>query len=127
MNKQITVFTPTYNRSNSLKRVYKSLLKQNHELFEWLVVDDGSSDDTHEVLLELKQNAPFKIQYFYQVNGGKHRAHNTALGLANSELMLILDSDDELYPYAIDAISREWLSVPDSVRKDLCRNNWPLC
>jgi len=116
MCKLITVFTPTYNRYNTLIRVYESLLHQNYDLFDWLIVDDGSVDGTYGLISELEKQSPFQIEYFYQENGGKHRAHNTALGLSNSELLLILDSDDELCPGAIETISNKWLSTPINLR-----------
>lgn len=119
MNKEFlfTVFTPTYNRAHTLPRVYESLLKQPKELFEWLVVDDGSTDDTQALLDRLQQTAPFPMRVITQENGGKHRAHNVAIKTARGELTVILDSDDELTPDALVILSEEWKAIPAHDRK----------
>src|SRR5690348_333025 len=112
----ITVFTPAYNRNHTLSRVYESLLRQDSSLFEWLVVDDGSTDSTVSTLAKLQSEAPFNIRFISQPNGGKHRAHNTAVRHANGELTLILDSDDELVEGAVEAIWDEWCAIPAEMR-----------
>ena len=109
----ITIFTPTYNRKEKISRVYDSLLKQDKNLFEWLIIDDGSDDDTESLILNLKKKASFKIIYHYQKNGGKHRAHNTAIEMAKGKLFLILDSDDQILPYKIDLIWKVWNKYND--------------
>lgn len=114
---KITVFTPTYNRSNTLERLYNSLTHQDDSLFEWLVIDDGSTDDTISLLKKFKNNASFSMRYLYQTNGGKHRAHNLAVKEAKGELMIIVDSDDELLPDAISIIWDEWDSISLKERK----------
>lgn len=106
-----TVFTPTYNRAHTLRRVYDSLLQQRADLFEWLVVDDGSTDGTAKLLSELQAESPFEIRVIRQPNGGKHRAHNAAIRVARGELTIILDSDDELVNGAIEALWCEWQSI----------------
>ena len=73
----ITIFTPTYNREHTIVRTYESLKKQTCTDFEWVVVDDGSSDDTIKVLLELKKKANFTMTIHQQENAGKHVAINT--------------------------------------------------
>ena len=109
----ITIFTPTYNRKEKISRVYDSLLKQDKNLFEWLIIDDGSDDGTESIILNLKKKASFKIIYHYQKNGGKHRAHNTAIEMAKGKLFLILDSDDQILPYKIDLIWKVWNKYND--------------
>ena len=104
----ITVFTPTYNRRNKITRVYRSLLKQDNTLFEWLIIDDGSNDGTEKTIQELVKQSPFKINYFYQENGGKHRAHNKAVDYAIGDLFIILDSDDEILPNKLKLIWDTW-------------------
>ncbi|MBI3070816.1 MAG: glycosyltransferase family 2 protein [Deltaproteobacteria bacterium] len=111
-----TVFTPTYDRAHTLRRVYDSLCKQPARMFEWLVVDDGSHDETPSLLAGLTRIAPFSMRTIRQPNGGKHRAHNAALPLLTGELTVFLDSDDELTPGALEAIWREWQSIPAAVR-----------
>lgn len=75
-NELITIFTPTYNRAYLLVNLWRSLYKQSNLNFIWLIVDDGSSDETRQMVSEWKTKAPFEIIYVYQVNGGKHAAHN---------------------------------------------------
>ncbi len=103
----ITVFTPTYNRKELLKRCFNSLLQQTDKNFKWLIVDDGSIDDTDKLVSILKKEAPFEIIYFYQQNGGKHRAHNTAVKLCDTNYFLILDSDDILSKNAIEVLNKK--------------------
>lgn len=112
-----TVFTPTYNRARTLRRVFDSLCRQPSHLFEWLVVNDGSTDDTSAVLEELARTAPFHVRTITQPNGGKHRAHNAAVNLAKGELTAILDSDDELVPGALEGIWAEWHAIPAGERE----------
>ena len=94
----ITVFTPTYNRAHLLPRLYESLKAQTCQDFEWLIVDDGSTDNTAEVLAPLLQEGlgEAKMRYFKQPNGGKHRAINRGAQEAQGELFFIADSDDWL-------------------------------
>lgn len=100
----ITVFTPTFNRRKLLERVYKSLITQTCYDFEWLVIDDGSTDNTSDLINEYIQEDRIKIQYIKKVNGGKHSAHNEALKYAKGDLFLCLDSDDILNNNAIEMI-----------------------
>jgi len=92
----ITIFTPTYNRSYLLSDVYKSLCIQNFSDFEWIIVDDGSTDDTENTVNTFIQEGKIKISYVKQVNRGKHFAINRGVSEAKGELFLILDSDDRL-------------------------------
>lgn len=103
-----TIITPAYNRAHTLKRVYQSLCLQPTELFEWVIVDDGSTDDTQALLADLIKIFVFPIQVIAQKNGGKHRAHNTGLKYARGELTVVLDSDDELCPNALRLLKDEW-------------------
>lgn len=112
-----TVFTPTYNRAHTLPRVFRSLCAQPSHMLEWLVVDDGSTDDTAGILEELARGAPFQVRVIRQANGGKHRAHNTAVQSANGELTIILDSDDELAAGALELIWSAWQDIPSSERE----------
>jgi glycosyltransferase involved in cell wall biosynthesis len=112
----LTIFTPTYNRAGRLRRVFDSLCRQPGNLFEWLVVDDGSTDDTSAVLEELCGKASFAVRVIRQPNGGKHRAHNVAIRSARGELTIVLDSDDELMPGALENIWSEWNAIPMSER-----------
>ncbi len=102
---KITVFTPTYNRGYIIETLYRSLQRQSFTDFEWLVIDDGSSDNTKELFEQWsKESNPFPIRYFYKENGGKHRAINDALDLAQAELFFVMDSDDYLTDDALEKI-----------------------
>ena len=110
---KITVFTPTYNRAYIIETLYRSLQRQSCTDFEWLVVDDGSSDGTEELFARWAQEEnPFPIRYHKQENGGKCRAINAGLGLAEGELFLNVDSDDYLTDDALEKIVRWESELP---------------
>lgn len=113
---RITVFTPTYNRAGTLGRVYESLLGQTFKDFKWIIVDDGSKDNTKDVVEAFANVSPFKIEYYYQENGGKHRAINTGLKYTTSELFLIADSDDSFTDDALEKFIEVWDSIPEADR-----------
>ena len=94
----ITVFTPLYNRASLLSDVYESLLKQNYHSFEWIIIDDGSTDNAEQIVNAFIGDSvhTFPICYIQKTNGGKHTAINRGVEEANGELFLILDSDDTL-------------------------------
>lgn len=100
----LTVFTPTYNRMAMLPRLYESLKSQNSVDFEWLVVDDGSSDGTAQLMRRYIEEAPFPIRYERKENGGKHTAYNRGLELAAGAYFFCVDSDDLLAPEAVGQI-----------------------
>ena len=100
----VTVLTPAYNRCNELSALYRSLEEQTCKNFEWLIVDDGSTDDTQAFVEKLKARADFAIKYIYKANGGKHTAVNAGVGQIETELTFIVDSDDILTPDAIETI-----------------------
>ncbi len=115
---RITVFTPTYNRAYIIGKLYDSLCKQSFKDFEWLVVDDGSSDNTNELFGEWIKEADFTIRYYKTENGGKHRAINYGLDKANGELFFTMDSDDELTVDALEKIDKWAESIAEE--KDIC-------
>lgn len=100
----ITVFTPAYNRSRLLNRLYNSLVNQTDQRFVWLIVDDGSVDDTAEMVSSWKNEGKIIIEYIYQKNQGKHVAHNTGVNNTDTEFFYTVDSDDELTCGAIASI-----------------------
>lgn len=102
---KITVFTPTYNRAYIIENLYHSLRRQTYRNFEWLVVDDGSSDNTEELFTKLKAEANFPIQYYKKENGGKGRAINCGVDLARGELFFNVDSDDYLTDDALEKVA----------------------
>lgn len=111
-----TVFTPTYNREGTLPRVYESLAAQTLRDFEWLIVDDGSTDGTEALVARWAAEADFPIRYVRQANGGKHVAWNRGLEEARGELFLGLDSDDGCVPEALERFWHHWQSIPDAER-----------
>ena len=101
----ITVFTPTYNRAYIIENLYHSLQRQTFQNFEWLVVDDGSADNTESLFDQWRQEeSPFPIRYVKQENGGKCRAINRGLELAQGKLFFTVDSDDYLTDDALEKI-----------------------
>lgn len=108
---RITVFTPTFNRAYILEKLYSSLKRQSFRNFEWLVVDDGSSDNTEQLFNEWKKEAWFPIRYYKTENGGKHRAINRGLEYADGELFFTMDSDDELTTDALEKIDIWFKSI----------------
>lgn len=100
----ITVFTPTYNRAHLLPRLYESLLAQSSTELEWVIVDDGSADNTAELVNDFIVKRELKITFFKQQNKGKHKAINKGLDLAKGNYFFIVDSDDYLLPHAINLI-----------------------
>lgn len=92
----LTIFTPTYNRADKLPRLYDSLCRQSCYDFEWLIIDDGSSDNTAEVAAAFVEEKRFPVRYIQKENGGKHTAYNLALEQAKGEWFLCVDSDDFL-------------------------------
>lgn len=109
----ITVFTPTYNRGDLLIRVYESLKAQTFKDFEWLIVDDGSTDNTREVVAKLQEECDFSIRYILKENGGKHTAYNLALDVAQGDYFFTVDSDDWLPKESLLNISKLIVDIED--------------
>ena len=111
----ITILTPAYNRASLLPRLFDSLLRQTNKDFEWIVVDDGSTDDTREVVANLKEKCggAFPMGYVYKANGGKHMAINIGAERARGELLFIADSDDLLTDDALETVANSWHDISD--------------
>lgn len=103
----LTILTPTYNRAHLLPNLFKSLCNQTNVDFEWLIVDDGSTDDTKQVVSSFKTDK-FPIYYHFKSNGGKHTAMNYSHPYIKGELLFIVDSDDTLIPECIEIIEKDW-------------------
>lgn len=116
MKKRITIFTPTYNRAYILDELYQSLCKQNSQDFEWLIVDDGSKDNTKNLVESFIKENRISIKYFFQKNGGKHRAINKGVEKAEGELFFIVDSDDSLTTDSIESILISWDALADKTQ-----------
>lgn len=109
MNKDIiTIFTPTYNRGYILNKCYESLCNQTNNNFEWLIVDDGSTDNTEEIVTDWIKENKIKIRYIKQENSGKHVAHNRGVLECMTSIFVCVDSDDYLIDNAIDNIYKNW-------------------
>ena len=110
---KFTVFTPSYNRSHTLIRVYESLQSQTFTDFEWLIIDDGSSDGSADLIKGWKKESTFPIRYFYQDNAGKHVAFNRGVKEAQGELFLTADSDDAFKATALERFLFHWETIPE--------------
>jgi glycosyltransferase involved in cell wall biosynthesis len=108
MEKRITIFTPTFNRKLTLKRLYDSLCNQESKQFIWLIIDDGSTDCTNLIVQKWILEGYVDIHYFYQANQGKSTAFNVALDKIKTELFLGVDSDDYLVPTTITLLLKTW-------------------
>jgi glycosyltransferase involved in cell wall biosynthesis len=113
-----TVFTPTHNRAKTLHRVYDSLIRQTFRDFEWLIVDDGSTDETRAQVEQWTAEAQFPIRYEFQRNQGKQAAFNRGVRLACGEFFLPLDSDDSCVPEALQVFHDAWLDIPPDQRSE---------
>ncbi len=110
----LTIFTPAYNRANTIERTYRSLCGQSCKDFIWLVVDDGSTDNTEELIKKWEKfDNGFEIQYIYKENGGMHTAHNVAYENIVTELNVCIDSDDYMPPNAVELIKNCWYQNRD--------------
>jgi len=115
----LTIFTPTYNRGYIINKLYDSLLRQTNYNFEWLVIDDGSSDNTSSFFKDLETlNLPFQLRYVQKENGGKHTAANLALDLAKGEAFFVVDSDDILTDTAVERVFHYYNQIKDN--EDFC-------
>ena len=109
--KLLTVFTPTYNRAHTLVRTYESMCRQTSDDFNWLIIDDGSTDNTEEVVKEWVKENKIPIQYIKKENGGLFTGYNTAIANCNTELNVCVDSDDWMPDNAVEIIKEEWNKV----------------
>lgn len=106
--KTLTIFTPAYNRAHTIGRTYESLLKQTCKDFEWLIIDDGSTDNTEEIVKGWIADNLIPIRYIRQENQGMHGAHNTAYANITTELNTCIDSDDWMPENAVEKIISFW-------------------
>ena len=111
----VCVFTPTFNRAYILPKLYESLVAQTSRDFSWLIVDDGSTDNTAELVHGWQAEGLVPITYIYQENGGKQRATNTGMSHCTDELFFVVDSDDHLVPSAVEQIVDVWQGARSDV------------
>lgn len=113
---KFSICTATFNRAHTLDRVYASLLAQLEKSFEWIIIDDGSTDDTRYMIEKWKSKAPFPIIYKFQENQGKHVAINRGATIAKGEFFIIADSDDSFGCDALQIFIEEWNNIPKAQR-----------
>jgi glycosyltransferase involved in cell wall biosynthesis len=127
---RVTVFTPTYNGAHTLERAYRSLCAQTFREFEWLVIDDGSTDRTGELIRGWMRSSDFPLRYVRQQNSGKHVATNRALDLAAGDFFATLDADDWYSDDALERFLFHWQNIPQESRSRfvgvvaLCADQW---
>lgn len=105
----LTVFTPAYNRADLLPRCYESMLRQTNHDFIWMIIDDGSTDNTRQLVQQwMDAPKPFELVYYYKENGGLHTAYNEAISHIQTELCVCIDSDDFMPDDAVERILTFW-------------------
>lgn len=106
---ELTVFTPAYNRAELLSRCYESMKRQTNKNFIWMVIDDGSTDNTRLLVNEwIKETKEFSVEYYYKENGGLHTAYNEAIKHIKTKLCVCIDSDDFMPDDAVEKILSFW-------------------
>lgn len=112
MSATLTIFTPSYNRANLLGRGFEALKKQSCKDFIWMIIDDGSTDNTEEIVKHFQnEKCGFEIRYIYKENGGLHTGYNVAIENADTELCMCIDSDDWIADGAVEQIISLWKKV----------------
>ena len=123
---RFTIFIPTFNRSRTLDRTLESVAAQTYRDFEVVIIDDGSEDDTRQLVQRWQKRADFPLRYYWQENQGKFAAHNNAIACASGYFFVLLDSDDRLLPSALERFDFHWRSIPDD-QKDSFAGVEGLC
>jgi len=114
---RFTVFTPVFNCENTISKVHQSLLKQTFKDFEWLIINDGSTDKSHEVIHKIIETSPLKIQYVNnEKNQHKMGCFIQSIGLAKGEFLLTFDGDDECVPEALSTFDNEYNTIPEEMK-----------
>jgi len=121
MRYKFTIFTPTYNRAYTLRRVFDSLMNQTlpHDQFEWILINDGSTDETDRLVKEFLKEADFDIRYIKHDNRGKNYCHNEAIKIARGELFLILDSDDAMIEKSLEIFAGYWKLINERDKEEI--------
>ena len=114
-----SIVTPTFNRASLLPRLFESLCQQGDASMEWVIIDDGSTDETAATVTDMMSRSPFPVTYRYQPNGGKHRALNHALDVASGYFFVDIDSDDYFLPDVLNGYAELWYSLPNEQRHRL--------
>ena len=109
---EVSVFTSTFNRAHTISRVWDSLCRQSFRNFEWVIIDDGSTDRTQDMVQEFCRKSDFPIRYYWQTNRGKHTAYNLFARHARADLFCSVDSDDEILPQCLERMLFNYRSIP---------------
>lgn len=118
---KFTVFTPVFNCEKSIEKVHESLINQTYKDFEWLVINDGSTDSSHIVIEQIIKHSPLKINYINNsFNQHKMGCFLDAIGLAKGEFLLPFDGDDECFPNALEVFHKEYSNIPDYLKDQVC-------
>lgn len=131
----VTIFTPTYNRAKTLERLYKSLLDQTDNRFEWLIIDDGSTDDTEQVVRSFIQDGKLNINYYRRENWGLSQTINQGLDMSKGDIFFRIDSDDYATDNAVELINSNWHLVEADeklcglvfLKNSLVQSQSPVC
>lgn len=118
MSVEVSVMTATFNRAETLHRVWNSLRQQTFKNFEWIVIDDGSTDRTREVVAGFSEAADFPVTYVFQPNRGKHTAYNLFASLAKAPVYCSVDSDDEILPHCLERMLFHFREIPEDLRTE---------
>jgi glycosyltransferase involved in cell wall biosynthesis len=111
---KISIITPTYNRRDLLRRLFESLVAQSYKEIEWIVIDDGGSDNTEEAVGGFQENATFEIRFVRKKNGGKDAAVNVGLDMATGDLVAVIDDDDYFHPNVFSQIAEDFAAIADN-------------
>lgn len=118
---RFTVFTPVFNCEKTIQKVHESLLNQTYKDFEWVIINDGSTDSSHIVIENIVNKSPLNIHYVNNIeNQHKMGCFIQAISLANGELLLPFDGDDECLPNALEVFNKEYLSIPSHLKEKVC-------
>ena len=118
---KFTVFTPVFNCENSIQNVHKSLINQTYKNFEWLIINDGSTDKSHFIIEQIVRTSPLQIHYINNsYNQNKMGCFKEAISLAKGEFLLTFDGDDECYPNALEVFNEEYSKIPDNLKDKFC-------
>lgn len=109
---ELSVVTITYNRAHTLNRVFESLMQQTYKEFEWIIVDDGSTDNTEEIVNSYIAKAWFPIRYKKKNHAGKYEGANLSYELITTKYFTNCDSDDEMVPDGLEKLMKLWGEVP---------------
>ena len=112
--KTLTIFTPTYNRAYCLHLLYESLCNQTNQDFLWLIIDDGSLDNTKEIVEKWQTENKIEIEYIFKPNGGMHTGHNTAYDCIKTEINTCIDSEDDMPVKAVEDILKAYQTIKDN-------------